>query len=46
MPWNDFHKNVTKSLLDRLSKGSAPTPSNESPNSPTIWIKLPYVGDK
>ena len=46
--WNDFPKDICKSLLKNLCKEVPKQEKNivNKNNIPTIWIQLPYIGSK
>ena len=46
MSWNGFPKHVVKSLLTRLDNSSSRVRDTENTDSPTLWLKLPYAGEK
>ena len=48
MSWNDFPKYIRKSLMKNICK-EAPKQEKiivNKDNIPTIWIRLPYIGNK
>ena len=48
MSWNDFPKYIRKSLLKNICKEAPKQEKNivNKINIPTIWIWLPYIGNK
>ena len=48
MSWNDFQKYVRKTLLKNIFKEAPKQEKNivNKKSIPTIWIPLPYIGNK
>ena len=48
MSWNDFPKCIRKSLMKNICKEAPKHEKNivNKDNIPTIWIRLPYIGNK
>ena len=48
MSWNDFPKYISKSLMKNICKETLQQEKNivNKDNMPTIWIQLPYIGNK
>ena len=46
--WNGFPKYVTNVIINRLNRNNnnRDAPPNQDENIPTLWLTLPYTGDK
>ena len=46
MSWNGFPKHVGRSLLNRLTKEKVNPPTEPEPETPSLWLNVPYAGSK